>query len=206
MTPPARPTNVRWLIVAMLVGLAFLAHFNRIAISVAGSERFIGPDGLSEVQMGRVYSAFLLVYTIGMLPGGWVIDRLGPRWAMTAMGVGLGLCASLSGVLGLFGLAVAALYGPLLVLRGVAGASSVTLHPGAARAVSLWFPLSGRSAANGLVTAGALVGIAVTYPGFGWLMDQLDWPLAFVVSGAALGLVGLIWAALAADDPAGHRR
>jgi MFS transporter, ACS family, D-galactonate transporter len=111
----------------------------------------------------------------------------------------------LAGVLGELGLAVAALYVPLLLIRGLAGASSVTLHPGAARAVSLWFPLSGRSAANGLVTAGALVGIAVTYPGFGWLMDRLDWPLAFVVSGAALALVGLVWCALAADDPAGHR-
>jgi ACS family D-galactonate transporter-like MFS transporter len=203
MTAP-RPTNVRWLIVAMLVGLVFLAHFNRIAISVAGSERFIGPDGLSEEQMGRVYSAFLLVYTLGMLPGGWLIDRLGPRWALTLMGVGLGVCAAMTGVLGAAGLAVAALYMPLLVLRGVAGASSVTLHPGAARAVSLWFPLAGRSAANGLVTAGALVGIAVTYPGFGWLMDRLDWPLAFVVSGAALAIAGFVWAVLAADDPAGH--
>jgi MFS family permease len=203
MTPTSRPTNVRWLIVAMLVGLVFLAHFNRIAISVAGSERFIG-NGLSDVEMGRVYTAFLLVYTIGMLPGGWLIDRLGPRWALTCMGIGLGVCAALTGVLGVLGLAVAALYGPLLVIRGVAGASSVMLHPGAARAVSLWFPLSGRSAANGLVTAGALVGIAVTYPGFGWLMDQLDWPLAFVVAGAALFLMGLVWAALSADDPAGH--
>ncbi|HJZ92425.1 MAG TPA: MFS transporter [Gemmataceae bacterium] len=204
MQPPSRPTNVRWLILAMLVGLVFLAHFNRIAISVAGSERFIG-NGLSEEQMGRVYSAFLLVYTIGMLPGGWLIDRLGPRWALAGMGVGLGFCAALTGVLGVVGLAVAALYVPLLVIRGVAGASSVTLHPGAARAVSLWFPLSGRSFANGLVTAGALVGIAVTYPGFGWLMDRLDWPLAFVVSGAALVLMGLMWSAMAADDPGGHR-
>src|SRR6516225_8944932 len=115
MTSVPRPTNVRWLIVAMLVGLAFLAHFNRIAISVAGSERFIG-HGLTEEQMGQVYSAFLLVYTIGMLPGGWIIDRLGPRWAMTMMGVGLGVCAALTGVLGVFGLAVSALYGPLLIL------------------------------------------------------------------------------------------
>jgi MFS family permease len=188
----------------MLVGLVFLAHFNRIAISVAGTERFIGL-GLSEEQMGRVYSAFLLVYTLGMLPGGWLIDRLGPRWALAGMGVGLGVSAALAGALGVLGLAVAALYVPLLLIRGVAGASSVTLHPGAARAVSLWFPLSGRSFANGLVTAGALVGIAVTYPGFGWLMDRLDWPLAFVVSGAALVLMGLVWWALAADDPARHR-
>src|SRR5262245_1777272 len=203
--PPARPTNVRGLIVAMLIGLVFLAHFNRIAISVAGSERFIG-HGLSEEEMGRVYFAFLVVYTFGMLPGGWLIDWLGPRWALAGMGVGLGICAALTGVLGVFGLAVAALYVPLLLIRGLAGASSITLHPGAARAVSLWFPLSGRSFANGLVTAGALVGIAVTYPGFGWLMDRLDWPLAFVLSGAALFVMGLVWSVLAADDPAGHRR
>ena len=202
--PAPRPTNVRWLIVTMLVGLVFLAHFNRIAISVAGSERFIG-HGLSEEEMGRVYFAFLFVYTAGMLPGGWVIDRLGPRWALTFMGVGFGICASMTGVLGAAGFAVAALYAPLLVIRGVAGLSSVTLHPGAARAVSLWFPLSGRSFANGLVTAGALVGIAITYPGFGWLIDKLDWPMAFVVAGAALFLMGLVWWALAADDPASHR-
>src|SRR6476469_820572 len=194
--PAPRPSNIRWLIVAMLVGLVFLAHFNRIAISVAGSERFIG-RGLSEEEMGRVYFAFLLVYTVGMLPGGWVIARIGPRWALTGMGLGLGVCAAMTGVLGVFGLAVAALYLPLLGIRGVAGASSSTHHPGAARAVSRWFPLSGRSVANGLVTAGALVGIAVTYPGFGWLMDQFDWPLAFVISGAALVVAGLVWAALA---------
>src|SRR5207245_3115655 len=136
---------------------------------------------------------------VGRLPGGWRIGRLGPRWGLVGMGIGLGFCAALTGVLGVFGLAVAALYVPLLVIRGVAGLSSITLHPGAARAVSLWFPLSGRSAANGLVTAGALVGIAVTYPGFGWLMDELDWPRAFLVSGAALAAAGLAWAALPAD-------
>lgn len=200
----SRPTNVRWLIVAMLVGIAFLAHFNRVSISVAGNAHFIGPDKLSEEQMGVVYSAFLLVYTLGMLPGGWLIDRLGPRLALAGMGVGLGLCGILTGLLGFVGLAISALFVPLLLVRGVAGASSITLHPGAARSVSLWFPLSSRSTANGLVTAGALVGIAVTYPVFGWLMGQFDWPRAFIVSGAALAVFGLTWYALSADDPNGH--
>src|SRR5205823_14424649 len=70
--------------------------------------------------------------------------------------------------------------------------------------VSLWLPLAERSTANGLVTAGALVGIALTYPGFGWLMDRVGWPAAFVICGAALMLFALAWSALAADDPAGH--
>src|SRR5437762_9537329 len=95
---------------------------------------------------------------------------------------------------------------PLLVIRGLAGATSVPLHPGAARSVSLWLPLRERSTANGLVTAGALVGIALTYPAFGWLLDRVGWPWAFAVCGAALMAFALVWYALAADDPAGHRR
>jgi MFS family permease len=193
------------MIVGLLMGLAFLAHFNRLGISVAGKQHFIGPDKLSEEQMGLVYSAFLLVYTVGMLPGGYLIDRVGPRRAMTAMGVGLGFCAALTGTLGWSGLAVHAMLLPLLVIRGIAGAASVPLHPGAARAVSLWTPLRERSTANGLVTAGALVGIALTYPVFGGLMDRVGWPSAFVIAGTTLVIFALLWYALAADDPAGHR-
>src|SRR5437763_372471 len=124
-SPVSRPTNVRWMIVVLLMGLAFLAHFNRVSISVAGKEHFIGPGKLSEEQMGLVYSAFLLVYTIGMLPGGWLIDRVGPRRAMAAMGLGLGFCAALTGTLGWSGLAIPAMLFPLLFIRGVAGAASV---------------------------------------------------------------------------------
>jgi MFS family permease len=91
-----------------------------------------------------------------------------------------------------------------LLIRGLAGASSVTLHPGAARTVSLWLPLASRSTANGLVTAGALIGIAVTYPGFGWLMDRLDWPLAFVACGSVMVVFTLIWLAVSTDDVASH--
>jgi MFS family permease len=203
--PEPKPTNVRWLIVAMLVGLAFLAQFNRYNISVVGDERWIGPDKMSKEQVGMVYSALLLVYTICMLPGGYFIDRVGPKRAMTGMGLGLGFCVVLTGALGWLGLTVAALWVPLLLIRGLAGATSAPLHPGAARAASLWVPLGGRSAANGLITAGALIGIALSYPGFGWLLDRVDWPLGFVVCGGALMAFALAWAALAADAPAGHR-
>src|SRR3989442_905899 len=99
---------------------------------------------------------------------------------MTGMGVGRGFRAALNGTVRWIGLAAAAVFVPLLVIRGLAGATSVPLHPGAARSVSLWLPLRERSTANGLVTAGALVGIAVTYPLFGWLMDRVGWPWAFV--------------------------
>jgi MFS transporter, ACS family, D-galactonate transporter len=200
-----KATNVRWLIVLLLCGFTFLAHFNRVSISVAGSERFIEPGKLSEQQMGFVYSAFLLVYTFGMLPGGYVIDRVGPRLAMTAMGLGLGFWAALTGTAGWFGLSIAAMFLPLIVIRALAGATSVPLHPGAARSVSLWAPLRQRSMANGLVNAGALLGIAFTYPVFGWLLDRVDWQWAFVICGTTLMLFALVWRLLAADSPSSHR-
>lgn len=204
MTPASRPTNVRWLIVAMLVGLVFLAQFNRYNISVVGDERWIGPGKLSKEQVGMVYSALLLVYTLCMIPGGWLIDRVGPRRALTGMGLGLGLCVILTGGLGWFGLSLAAMWAPLLLIRGLAGAASAPLHPGAARSVSLWVPLDGRSAANGLITAGALVGIALSYPGFGWIMDRIDWAWGFIVSGGALMASALVWQFLATDAPSDH--
>jgi MFS transporter, ACS family, D-galactonate transporter len=193
------------MIVVLLMGLAFLAHFNRVSISVAGNKEFIGPDKLSAEQMGVVYSAFLFVYTLGMLPGGWLLDRIGPHRAMAAMGIGLGFCAALTGTLGWSGLAIPALFVPLILIRGIAGASSVPLHPGAARAVSLWMPLRSRSFANGLVTACAVFGIALTYPVFGALMDRVGWSAAFAVAGTALMLFGFLWWVLAADAPASHR-
>ena len=98
------------------------------------------------------------------------------------------------------------LFIPLLFVRGIAGCFSAPLHPGAARSVSLWLPLTSRSTANGLVTAGALIGIAVTAPGFGWLMDQFDWPSAFMISGGAMMAFSVVWFLFATDDAAGHPR
>jgi MFS family permease len=60
-------------------------------------------------------------------------------------------------------------------------------------------PANGQATANGLVTAGALVGIAFCFPVFGWLMDRLGWPGAFIFSGVALVVYSVIWRFLAAS-------
>ncbi|HXD87465.1 MAG TPA: MFS transporter [Urbifossiella sp.] len=189
----------RWRIVLLLAGMAFLAHFNRVSISVAGSEVFIGEGKLSTEQMGWVYSIFLLVYTIGMLPGGLLIDRIGPQRALAGLGLGLGFWSAATGFLGWSGLSIAAMLVPLLVIRGLAGAASVPLHPAAARAVSLWLPVRERSTANGLITAGAVVGIALCYRAFGFLIERVGWPAAFGICGGVLFLYGLLWYQLSSD-------
>ena len=59
-----------WRLVPLLLVMIGAAHFNRISISVAGAEVIIPREGIDEKQMGWVYTAFLLVYTLGMAPGG----------------------------------------------------------------------------------------------------------------------------------------
>lgn len=166
---------VRWQIVLMLMGFAALGHFNRVGISVVGSEVFIPKLGISETRMGWVYSAFLIAYSIAMLPGGWLIDRIGSVRALTLYVLAMGAFVSMTGLVGWIMTSPEILFLCLLVIRGLAGISSAPLHPGAAHVVAGLFPDRGRTTANGIVTAGALIGIAVCYPLLGWLMDHGSW-------------------------------
>ncbi len=202
---PSLHTNVRWFIVMMLIALALLGHFNRVSISVAGNEQLIKEGLISEQQMGQVYTVFLLAYTACMLPAGWFIDRVGPTNALTCMAAGMGVCVTLTGFVGWLGLSASGLWMALLLVRGMAGAASSPLHPGAARCIFLWIPPRSRSWANGLVTSGALLGIAGSYPVFGWLMDKIDWPAAFVTCGAGMILFAIVWRCFAADHATSHR-
>lgn len=183
----------RWRVVVLLMGYTALAHFNREGLAVAGSEVFIKKLGISEVQMGSVYTSFGIVYTTLMLPGGWLVDRFGSGRVLTWLGLSMGTVVALTGTLTWLGHAPASLWIGLLVLRGLTGACSAPLHPGAAHVASDLMPECHRATANGMRTAGALIGIAFSYPIFGWLMDTFGWPSAFVVSGAALIAFGVLW-------------
>lgn len=188
------PAFTRWRIVIMLMVFAGLAHFNRVGITVAGDEVFIHKEvGIPDTRMGWVYTTFLIVYTIGMLPGGWLIDRMGAAKSLTLLGLSMGTFVALTGALGWITNTPTGLWLGLLVIRGIAGLCNSPLHPGAAHVVSDLMPPRWRATANGMVTAGALLGIAFCYPVFGWLMDKVTWPWAFVYCGGILVAYGVVW-------------
>jgi MFS family permease len=198
-----RPTRVRWRIIGLLLAMAALCHFSRISIAVAGSEQLMAAYHLSPAGMGSVYSAYLLAYTLCMLPGGWFIDRAGARRALVVMGFGSAACAGLLGLIG--AAASAALALPAFVLVCVAmGVVTVPMHPAAARSVAAWLPRSGQPLGNGLVNAAATLGIASSYTVFGALMDRFGWPAAFGLSGLVTALVAVVWTVAATDRPLDH--
>ena len=90
-----------WRVIPLLGGLTFMGHFNRVAISVAGNERIMEQYHIAPTQMGVVYSAFLLTYTIFMTPAGAFADRFGPWLALAIMMFGLAAGAVGTGIVGL---------------------------------------------------------------------------------------------------------
>ncbi|HZJ16559.1 MAG TPA: MFS transporter [Chthoniobacteraceae bacterium] len=184
------------------MALCFISHFNRASITSAGDERIMQQFGISPEQMGVIYSAFLVVYTLFMIPGGWLIDRRGPRFALACMGLGSALFCVFTGGIGFGIVAAGSVWMALLVVRSLMGFLSVPLHPGVARAAGNWFPPEQQSLANGLVTGASIFAYAAVHPIFGSLIDRFDWPIAFVITGSITALLAVAWLMFATDRPA----
>ncbi|HXT60006.1 MAG TPA: MFS transporter [Pirellulales bacterium] len=193
MPGEAAPGHPYGRLVPLLMLVVALGHFNRVGMSVAGAERIISQYGLQPTQMGKVYSAFLLCYTLAMLPGGWLLDRFGPRRMLMTFGFGSALFVALTGCVGLAFHEGRAVWLGLLLIRSLLGAVNAPLHPSAARMVFQHVPTTSRSSSNGLVTSAACLGIAFTYYGLGKLMDWADWPIAFIVCGGLTLAIAVVW-------------
>jgi ACS family glucarate transporter-like MFS transporter len=200
----ARATGVRWQIVGLLMAYSFMSWFNRVSMSVAGTERIMGQYGIDPTDMGLVYSALLLAYAVCMTPGGWLIDARGPWAALLLMGLGSGLFVILTGVVGWVFATAGAVWLALVVVRALMGVCTAPIYPAASRMVAHWLPLPARAGANGFINGAAPVGIACTFFGFGTLMDRFGWPAAFVITGAVTVALALVWWAWARDYPEEH--
>ncbi len=187
--------------VLLLMLVVACSHFNRVGISVAGTERIISGYGISPEKMGLVYSAYLAIYTLAMLPGGVMIDRFGARRALVTLGFGSTLFVAMTGGVGLVFKSAAYVWLGLLVVRSLLGLVTAPLHPGAASLVSKQAPSASKSTANGLVNAAACAGIAGTYLVMGKLIDLFDWPVAFLLTSGMTLVVALAWTAGTSASP-----
>lgn len=184
--------RMRWLIVLATFLLSVLLYVDRICISAA-KDAVSADIGLSEQQMGWVFSAFALGYALLQAPSGWLADRLGPRPVLALI---VALWSIFTGLT-----AAASSFTSMLVVRFLFGAGEAGAFPGMARAVYSWIPMSERGLVQGINFSGSRIGAAVTLPVISWLIAELGWRPTFVV----LMVVGLVWAllwyCLFRDDP-----
>jgi len=196
----AKTSHIRWLLILWLFVLSAIAYLDRVNISVAGT-LLAGEYGLSKIQLGWIFSAFLAGYALFQTPGGRLADKLGAR-RMLAMGVvWWGIFTALTAAVpARFG---AALFGFMLV-RFALGAGEAVIYPASNQFVARWIPSSERGLANGLIFSGVGAGAGLTPPLIAYLMLRYGWRWSFVVC-AILGLLaGLVWFFIARNSPDEH--
>jgi ACS family glucarate transporter-like MFS transporter len=196
---------VRWLIVALLSGISITSYLQRMNISIAA--RFMMPElGLTQIQMGRVFSSFLIGYTIFQIPTGILGDRRGPRLILALSAVSWGVMTVLTGLApGILLTGTAALTG-LMVIRFILGVGEASTYPVAALGVARWSPVSERALAQAIVVGGLSVGSTITPPLIALLMVKVGWRESFYLVSAVAFVIALLWWTLGGDDPATHPR
>jgi MFS family permease len=191
----ARPTRVRYGVVAFLAAMTFVLYLDRICIGQALPviQRELNLD---ETAKSIILNAFALAYAIFEIPAGRWGDRYGSRGVLTRIVIWWSIFTSLTGAAWGFVM--------LVTVRFLFGAGEAGALPNAARVLREWFPDSSRARAQGLVTAAMLLGGAAAPRASQWLMDLVGWRWTFAVfamCGVAWALAFYIWFR---DDPAEH--
>jgi MFS transporter, ACS family, glucarate transporter len=198
------PSRTRWLIVALLFGIYMIMVVDRVSISIAA--KYIMPEyQLSEVQIGWIFSAFLVGYALFQIPGGWLGDRFGPRRVLTFAVVWWSVFTVVTAVAGdLFLTSLLGVVGSFIVVRVLFSLGEGAGVPNYNRAVTNWVARQERGLALGLVLSGNSLGLAVTPPLVAWIMVTWGWRAAFYLAGGVGLVAALGWYWLATDQPEEH--
>jgi len=193
-------TRIRWILIFWIFVVSAIAYLDRVNISIAG-QAIAKEFHLNNVELGWVFSAFVIGYALFQAPGGTLADRFGPRKILGLGVIWWGVFTVLITVLsptmggGLFA---------LLASRFLLGMGEAVVYPASNCVVAAWIPSSERGIANGFIFTGVGVGSAVAAPMIAYLMQHAGWRASFWAS-AALGVIaGGIWYFVARDNPKQH--
>jgi ACS family glucarate transporter-like MFS transporter len=192
--------RLRWVLILWMFLMSAIAYLDRVNISIAG-QAIQKEFNLSNVQLGWVFSAFVIGYALFQAPGGRVADRFGPRLVITLGVIWWSLFTTLTALVppGL-GMAI----GLLIVVRFLLGIGEAVVYPSSNRLVANWIPSVERGVANGLIFAGVGAGAGITPPLITYVLLNWGWRWSFYVC-ALIGLAaGLGWHLLARDSPEQH--
>ena len=195
-----RNSHVRWWLVGWIFVLSAVSYLDRVNISIAGTS-IASEFGLTTVQLGTVFFAFLLGYALFQTAGGYLADRYGPRRVLLAGALWWGIFTALTA----FTSAKLAFALSILVgVRFLLGAGEAIMFPASNQFISRWIPPQEQGIANGLVFAGVGIGAGVTPTLIAYVMFHYGWRWSFWIS-AFLGLLaGLVWYLIARDTPEQH--
>jgi ACS family glucarate transporter-like MFS transporter len=191
-----RRSSARHVVLGLTLLLAAIVYLDRVAISTAAGGIKLGL-GLSDEQLGWVFSVYTFAYALFEIPSGWLADRYGARWMLTRIVVAWSLMTAATG-------AASGLWS-LLFVRFLFGVGEAGAFPAMARVHGRWLPTGQRGRSFGLLVMAGLLGSAFTQPLVVAMLTRMSWRWVFPIFGS----VGLAWSAVwliwFRDDPHRHR-
>ena len=183
MTETKKFSNYRWTVCALIFFATTVNYLDRQVIGIL--KPLLESDlGIGEKDYSHIIMAFQLLYGVGMVIAGRLIDKFGTKlgygvavilWSIAAMGHALA-----RGVWG-FGF-----------WRGFLGVSEAGNFPAAIKAVAEWFPKKERALATGIFNSGTNVGAILAPIAIPAIVVAWGWQEAFIITGA----IGFIWVVL----------
>lgn len=203
MGPDTSTTRPRWGILALLFAISAVTYMDRVNISVT-ARQMMPAYGLTDQDMGYVFSAFVFGYALCQIPGGRLGDRWGARVVLACALVWWSLCTVLTAVVATLPLATAVgTVGALVIVRFLLGVGESVALPNFNRAVADWIPPGQRGLGIGIAIGGIGIGAAITPPLASWVMVNYHWQSVFYLS-ALIGLVvALLWVLCSRDQRGG---
>jgi len=199
------PSRTRWKILALLTLISIITYVDRVNISVA-ARQMMPALGLTQMQMGYVFSAFVLGYALFQIPGGWLGDRWGTRLVLAGAVVWWSVSTALTAVAGTLPTAEClGVLGSLILIRFLIGVGEAAALPNFSRAVANWFPLRERGLGMGVSIGGIGIGSAITPSLVAWMMVNFGWQSTFYAAGLAGVFIAGLWGWYATARPEQHR-
>ncbi|MDO6516957.1 MFS transporter [Zobellia uliginosa] len=178
-----KSSRKRYNILAMVFITVVINYLDRSNISVAAFA--MKEDiGLSNVQMGYVFSAFGWTYACLQIPGGIIADKFPTRILYSLIMALWSVATLIQGMVSSF----AALIG----LRASIGVFEAPSYPTNNLVVTKWFPENERASAIAVYTSGQFLGLAFLTPVLVAIQSYFGWRGLFIIS----GIIGLVWAAI----------
>ena len=204
MTKSDRPTAslvpIRWIVTLVTFCVAGVSFLDRNNISIAAVQ-VQKEFGLSDAELGLVFSAFVMGYAFCQPFAGRMADRFGPY---KTVAVGVFWWSLFTTATALVPPGAAWSFALLLAVRAALGIGESVIFPASNRLVSSWIPFAERGLANGFIFAGVGVGASLAAPLITYMILHHDWRWAFYASALIGALVGLVWLLTIRSEPADH--
>ncbi|XP_055922131.1 sialin [Eupeodes corollae] len=148
---------------------------------------------------GAILGSFYWCYVLSQVAGGIATQYFGTKkvfgWSQFATG-----CCSF-----LIPYAADLHYIAVVILRSIQGFASGLTWPAMYALVGFWIPLAERSRFMSSFQ-GFSIGIGLTYPLCGFIIDHFGWPYVFYTTGSLAMLWCIMWYLLAFNSPKEHPR